>query len=48
MELTLGVLALLEAKPDTAAELNEFLIGGKAVVDSEPGSGTTVRGQIPL
>ena len=40
MVLNLGVLALLEAKPDKAAELKEFLIGGKAVVDSEPGTRT--------
>ena len=40
MELKLGVLALLEAKPDKAAELKEFLIGGKAVVDGEPGTRT--------
>lgn len=40
MELKLGVLARLEAKPDKAEELNEFLIGGKALVDLEPGTRT--------
>ncbi|NUU07882.1 antibiotic biosynthesis monooxygenase [Leifsonia sp. C5G2] len=40
MDLTLGVLALLEAKPDRAAELREFLIGGKTLVDLEPGTRT--------
>lgn len=40
MELTLGVLALLEAKPHKAAEVKEFLIGGNAVVDQEPGTRT--------
>ena len=40
MDLTLGVLALLEAKPDKAAELKEFLIGGKTLVDLEPGTRT--------
>lgn len=40
MELKLGVLARLEAKPDKAEELNEFLIGGKALVDREPGTRT--------
>ncbi|MET3567974.1 quinol monooxygenase YgiN [Leifsonia sp. 563] len=46
MELTLGVLALLEAKPDKAAEMREFLIGGKAVVDQEPGTRTWYAFQI--
>ena len=46
MELTLGVLALLEAKPDKAAEVKEFLIGGKAVVDQEPGTRTWYAFQI--
>ncbi|GAA4141594.1 putative quinol monooxygenase [Leifsonia shinshuensis] len=40
MDLKFGVLALLEAKPEKAAELKEFLIGGKAVVDGEPGTRT--------
>ena len=40
MELKLGVLALLEAKPDKAAELEEFLIGGKTLVELEPGTRT--------
>ncbi|SDH36030.1 Quinol monooxygenase YgiN [Leifsonia sp. 98AMF] len=46
MELRLGVLALLEAKPDKAAEVKEFLIGGKAVVDQEPGTRTWYAFQI--
>jgi quinol monooxygenase YgiN len=46
MELKLGVLALLEAKPDKAGELKEFLIGGKAVVDLEPGTRTWYAFQI--
>lgn len=40
MELKFGVLALLEAKPDKAGELTEFLIGGKSLVDLEPGTRT--------
>ena len=46
MELKLGVLALLEAKPEKAAELKEFLIGGKALVDQEPGTRTWYAFQI--
>lgn len=46
MDLTLGVLALLEAKPEKAAELKEFLIGGKDVVDNEPGTRTWYAFQI--
>lgn len=46
MELKFGVLALLEAKPDTAGELKEFLIGGKALVDLEPGTRTWYAFQI--
>jgi len=46
MELKLGVLALLEAKPEKAAELKEFLIGGKALVDLEPGTRTWYAFQI--
>jgi len=46
MELTLGVLALLEAKPDKAAEVKDFLIGGKTAVDSEPGTRTWYAFQI--
>jgi quinol monooxygenase YgiN len=46
MELKLGVLALLEAKPDKAGELKEFLIGGKAIVDQEPGTRTWYAFQI--
>lgn len=46
MELNFGVLALLEAKPDKAGDVKEFLIGGKAVVDSEPGTRTWYAFQI--
>ena len=46
MELKHGVLALLEAKPDKAGELKEFLIGGKALVDQEPGTRTWYAFQI--
>ncbi|KQR54734.1 antibiotic biosynthesis monooxygenase [Leifsonia sp. Leaf336] len=46
MELKVGVLALLEAKPDKAGELKEFLIGGKALVDQEPGTRTWYAFQI--
>ena len=46
MDLTLGVLALLEAKPEKAAEVKEFLIGGKEVVDREPGTRTWYAFQI--
>ncbi|GAA1440744.1 putative quinol monooxygenase [Leifsonia poae] len=46
MELKLGVLALLEAKPDKAGDLKEFLIGGKALVDLEPGTRTWYAFQI--
>ncbi|MGO4299798.1 putative quinol monooxygenase [Leifsonia sp. RAF41] len=46
MELKLGVLALLEAKPEKAGEVKEFLIGGKAVVDQEPGTRTWYAFQI--
>ncbi|MFF1633069.1 putative quinol monooxygenase [Leifsonia sp. NPDC058248] len=46
MELKLGVLALLEAKPDKAGELKEFLIGGKALVELEPGTRTWYAFQI--
>ncbi|MDN4616341.1 antibiotic biosynthesis monooxygenase [Leifsonia sp. F6_8S_P_1B] len=46
MDLKLGVLALLEAKPEKAAEVKEFLIGGKEVVDREPGTRTWYAFQI--
>ncbi|MDR6970562.1 antibiotic biosynthesis monooxygenase [Leifsonia shinshuensis] len=46
MDLKLGVLALLEAKPDKAGELRDFLIGGKTIVDQEPGTRTWYAFQI--
>ncbi|HVQ93118.1 MAG TPA: antibiotic biosynthesis monooxygenase [Mycobacteriales bacterium] len=38
MELKLGVLALLEAKPGKEAEVEAFLQGGRAIVVDEPGT----------
>jgi quinol monooxygenase YgiN len=38
MALTLGVLALLEAKSGREADLAEFLTGGRAIVEEEPGT----------
>jgi quinol monooxygenase YgiN len=38
MTLTVGVLALLEAKPGKEAELESFLKGGQAIVEQEPGT----------
>ncbi len=38
MALSLGVLALLEAKPGKESELAEFLEGGRAIVEDEPGT----------
>ncbi len=38
MAVTLGILALLEAKPDKAAELGAFLEGGRALAAAEPGT----------
>ena len=38
MTLTLGVLALLEAKPGKEGDLEVFLKGGQAIVDDEPGT----------
>jgi quinol monooxygenase YgiN len=38
MTLTLGVLALLEAKPGKEPEVAAFLKGGQAVVEQEPGT----------
>ena len=40
MELKLGVLAVLEAKPEKAGEVKEFLLGGRAIVEQEPGTRT--------
>lgn len=36
--VTLGILALLEAKPGKEAELQAFLEGGRAIVEDEPGT----------
>jgi quinol monooxygenase YgiN len=38
MTLTVGVLALLEAKPGREADVEAFLKGGRAIVDEEPGT----------
>ena len=38
MKLTLGVLALLEAKPGKEAEVEAFLESGRAIVEQEPGT----------
>ncbi len=38
MALSLGVLALLEAKPGKESELAQFLNGGRAIVEDEPGT----------
>lgn len=38
MTLTLGVLALVEAKPGKEAEVEAFLRGGQAIVEQEPGT----------
>lgn len=40
MTVTLGLLALLEAKPDKADELAAFLEGGRALAAQEPGTVT--------
>jgi quinol monooxygenase YgiN len=36
--LTVGVLALLEAKPGKEAEVEAFLKSGRAIVEQEPGT----------
>lgn len=36
--VTLGILALLEAKPGKESELQAFLEGGRAIVEDEPGT----------
>ena len=36
MKLTLGVLALLEAKPGKEAEVEAFLKSGRSIVEQEP------------
>ena len=38
MALTLGILALVEAKPGKEAEVEAFVKGGRAVVEQEPGT----------
>jgi len=38
MTLTVGVLALLEAKPGKEAEVEAFLKGGRSIVEQEPGT----------
>ena len=37
MALTLGILALVEAKPGKEAEVEAFVKGGQAIVEQEPG-----------
>ena len=36
--LKLGVLALLEAKPGKESDVENFLMGGQAIVEQEPGT----------
>lgn len=38
MALTLGVLALLEAKPGKEDDVADFLASGRALVENEPGT----------
>jgi quinol monooxygenase YgiN len=38
MALTLGILALVEAKPGKEAEVEAFVKGGQAIVEQEPGT----------
>jgi quinol monooxygenase YgiN len=40
MAVTLGILALLEAKPDRSAELSDFLQQGRAIAEQEEGTVT--------
>ncbi len=40
MTVKLGLLALLEAKPDKGAELGTFLEAGRALAAAEPGTVT--------
>jgi quinol monooxygenase YgiN len=40
MTVKLGLLALLEAKPDKGAELGAFLEAGRALAAAEPGTVT--------
>ncbi len=46
MALTLGLLATLEAKPDKAAELADFLRQGQALAEQEEGTRTWYAFQI--
>ena len=38
MTLTVGVLALVEAKPGKEAEVEAFLESGRSIVEQEPGT----------
>lgn len=38
MTLTLGILALVEAKPGKEAEVEAFVKGGREIVEQEPGT----------
>jgi quinol monooxygenase YgiN len=38
MALTLGILALVEAKPGKEADVEAFVRGGQAIVEQEPGT----------
>ena len=38
MALTLGILALVEAKPGKEAEVEAFVKGGQGIVEQEPGT----------
>jgi quinol monooxygenase YgiN len=38
MALSLGVLALVEAKPGKEQEVWDFLLGGREIVNGEPGT----------
>lgn len=38
MALTLGILALVEAKPGREADVEAFIKGGQAIVEQEPGT----------
>ena len=38
MALTLGILALVAAKPGKEAEVEAFVKGGRAIVEQEPGT----------
>ena len=38
MALTLGILALVEAKPGKEADVEAFVKGGQAIVEQQPGT----------